>query len=378
MELGNKKILIITHYSGVYGANISLAEYLECTQIPRSNFLVIIPHPGPFENILKNLNIAYEIHWFEFNASDSTIPYIERTKIALKRIKKILTLYNAVKHFSPSVIYSNSSVIYYGFFIARLLGVPHLWHIREFGYLDYNLLPDFGFRFQRLLFKLNYNNIAISNAIALYHKLRQRNTVIIYNGVIKGNMISSADNLPNISFPLKFGVVGLIIPYKNQLKIIKAFKQFHEKYKKASKLYIIGIADEKYLKEIKGYITEEDLQDDIIFCGHIDDRTKIYGIFDILVVGSEHEGFGRTTAEAMSFGKIPIGYNGAGTKEVIKDNVTGLLFDNFDELPKIFQKLSEDAEYTEKLRRSVVLNFNKQFTTEYYSAKIDEIILKTL
>lgn len=47
---------------------------------------------------------------------------------------------------------------------------------------------------------------------------------------------------------------------------------------------------------------------------------------------SKLEGMGRTTVEAMANDCVVIGYNSGGTKELIKHNETGFLYNNFEEL----------------------------------------------
>lgn len=57
---------------------------------------------------------------------------------------------------------------------------------------------------------------------------------------------------------------------------------------------------------------------------------------DIEIVSSKQEAFGKITVEAM-MGQIPvIGSNSGGTKELIKHNQNGLLFEsgNADDLAK--------------------------------------------
>ena len=60
--------------------------------------------------------------------------------------------------------------------------------------------------------------------------------------------------------------------------------------------------------------------------GFVKNKTVIYQNTDCLVMASHNEGFGRVTAEAMANGVVVIGYDGGGTREVIKDKETGYLY----------------------------------------------------
>ncbi|MBK0382073.1 glycosyltransferase [Pedobacter sp. SD-b] len=374
----NKKILIITHYSSLYGANISLLAFLENTKIPLKNFIVIAPENGLLLNELEKMDIEYHIHWFEHNADFADISYFKRKINAFRRIKILLHLYRAIKRYNPSIIYSNSSVNYYGFFCAKFLTIPHVWHLREFGFNDYNLIPDFGFTFQRLLLKINDRNIAISKAIGSYYKLNASNTSIVYNGVVSSRNLRNITPKKNVIGKLRFGVVGLMVPYKQQLEVIKAFQRFKSMKLTDSILYLVGEDTEEYSQMISEYIKKNNLQEDIIFTGRITERANIYDLLDVVISAAKFEGFGRTTAEAMSYGKVVLGYNSAGNAEVIQHNKTGLLFDSFDELSVLMLKLDNDKTYVNQLQNDALLNFNLEFTSEVYSGKIDEVILSQL
>lgn len=42
------------------------------------------------------------------------------------------------------LVYSNSSCTLMGLLIAKVMGIPHIWHVREFGTQDFNLHPVLG------------------------------------------------------------------------------------------------------------------------------------------------------------------------------------------------------------------------------------------
>ncbi len=341
--------------------------------------MVILPNKGEMSLELEKLNIKYIYHWYPLNVNSSEYNFYIRFKSAIKKITYIFQLYKLIKNIKPRLIYSNSSVLYYGFFISKLLRIPHIWHLREFGTLDYQLTPDFGFNFQKKLLSINTFNIAISQSIAQHYNLKNKNSETVYNGVVKEDELTKKFEFSNFKTDLNYGVVGVIVPYKNQLEIIKAFHlllESKDKSFKNCKLYLIGEGSGEYYETILQYINSQRLGENIILTGHIKETKKIYALFDILINGSIYEGFGRVTVEAMSYGKIPIGYNHSGNAELIENEVTGLLFNDFNALYFILLKISSDRKYLKELQIKMRNSFKKEFTIEHYCKSLDNIFSK--
>lgn len=64
------------------------------------------------------------------------------------------------------IIYTNSSVTPVGALVAFLLRKPHIWHVREFGEEDYDILFDFGNKWSmKLMDQLSFRIIVISEAL---------------------------------------------------------------------------------------------------------------------------------------------------------------------------------------------------------------------
>lgn len=373
---GQKHIIIITHYSGLYGANVSMLEYLSNTSLPISNFLLIIPTEGIIEERLKSLGIKYIIYSFKFNTSATPFKYSE-FKPRLRKFKMLKGLKGILKLYNPAVIYSNSSVIYYGFFLAKMFGVKHIWHLREFGKEDYELNHDFGLRLFKYLLRVNDANICISKTIKSYYNLNSsKKSHLIYNGIATVKQISEIKE-KQFSDVLTFGVIGVVKAYKQILETIKAFHQYLSLQKSNDLLLITGLRiEDAYNQAIDDYITAHNLGENIIFRGHVSGRNDIYDSLDLLIHGAKYEAFGRVTAEAMSYGVVPIGFNYGGTTEIIQHSVNGYLFNDFNELTALLRNIKSNKAQLLNIQHHLKDNFNKEFTVEANAAKIDAVITK--
>lgn len=373
------RVVFISHYGSLYGANQSLLTFIEHSTMSKADMIVIVPELGAFTDKLTEIGVQFIHQLFSPNIYRAHQGLFRRHWNGVKKLRWLFKLYIILKKLKPVLIYSNSSILYYGFFLSKLLGIPHIWHLREFGALDFKIYPDFGLNFQRYLLSKNTFNIAISRSISKYYKLNEHNSKIIYNGVSTSAEFAETYKEKSFDKPLTFGVVGAIMPYKGQLQIVEAFHQFLvTKGVKENTLYLIGLSVGDYVDEISAYIKNNNLEKNIIIIGHVKERAQIYRKFDVLINGAKNEGFGRTTVEAMSYGIVPIGYNHSGITETIAHKVNGILFDSFDILPAILIHIDQNRAALQALQKNIKANFNPDFLTENYCAKLDHIINKNI
>jgi glycosyltransferase involved in cell wall biosynthesis len=89
---------------------------------------------------------------------------------------------------------------------------------------------------------------------------------------------------------------------------------------------------------------------------------------------SKNEGLGRVTLEAMSYGKPIIGFDNAGTKEIIEDGKDGVFYNNHEKLSKLMEKFIQEQEWAYKLGLNGIRKIERSFLIEYYAENIYKII----
>ena len=67
------------------------------------------------------------------------------------------------------------------------------------------------------------------------------------------------------------------------------------------------------------------LSDCMMFLGDRDDMPDVMAAFDVFVLSSHNEGFGRVLVEAMAAGAVPVSTMVGGTPDVVEDGVSGFL-----------------------------------------------------
>lgn len=95
------------------------------------------------------------------------------------------------------------------------------------------------------------------------------------------------------------GDVGRLEKQKNISYLIDIFSQYHKKNPK-SYLMIIGNGSDK--DELKKYVVEKRLNDEVIFTGEVSDTSQYLSALDIFVMPSLYEGLPVTLVEAQASG----------------------------------------------------------------------------
>jgi glycosyltransferase involved in cell wall biosynthesis len=320
------KILFIAHSSEIGGAEKSLVELIKGLLEKDIVCHVAIPASGALAEELNKISVSSHIIYLPWCA-DGEKKYDHNRIIEIE--KSSLDVMELIRSIKPDIVYSNSSVILQGAIASKILGIKHIWHIREFGELDYDI--DYYLPIEKraeFIFENSDKIIFISKALAdYYHKyISDKKSEVVYNNVKISDSLENCGNKNNEKLELL--MVGNIHPAKGQLDAVKAIKLLKDRDLNDIVLRIVGRKSQGYYKEIADFVDEYHLNDQICFSDFIPNPAKFFKESDIVLMCSKSEGFGRVTVEAMLFGKPVIGAYAGGTKEIIRDNENGLFYES--------------------------------------------------
>ena len=182
-----KKILFITHYPGVGGANLSMV-YLINNLMDHHGVkpLVYLPVAGPITELLDKFSIPYEIHrYVSWRTQDQGARNIIQA-IAMLIFNTFLAIKLSHRVKKYDIIYSNSSKVVFGAFLKFYTKRPLIWHLREFGTIDYPMVFLLPKKCVARIFKYANVCIAISKEVEnVYRTLfsPHANYKLIYNGI---------------------------------------------------------------------------------------------------------------------------------------------------------------------------------------------------
>ncbi|HSQ56582.1 MAG TPA: glycosyltransferase family 4 protein, partial [Gemmata sp.] len=327
-------IAFVTHYTELYGANLSLLNLIAGLASYGVRAHVICPDRGDLLPALARQNIPAAVIPFEWWVSPRRTPQGGARRFT-QNLKRLPSFTSHLAQWKIDLVYSNSSVFAIGAMAAAELGLPHVWHLREFGRRDYDLLPDFGSRMARLAYGTAAATIFVSNALkrAVLGKVERPNVHVVYNGVASlaefDERREAAERLRSRRQPFTFVLVGRFRESKGQDVAIRAFAKLRVLHPNVRLLLVGGAGgtgDQGYFDQCQALAGELGVADRVEFWGYIPDPERAFLAADAALMCSRNEAMGRVTAEAMAACRPVIGYDSGGTSELIDHERTGLLY----------------------------------------------------
>ncbi len=376
------KILFITHYSKLYGANRSLLLLLKGLKEKNINLMVFLPKDGPLINELEKLNIPYrKIRFFTWMGVRNNFFFIQASFRFLFNLLILPILALFTLKFRPSLIYTNSSTTPIGIYLALLIRKPHVWHIRELGKLDYNLEYDLGRKYFNYFMNKSAAIICISDFVkANLFNGNWKNVSVISNAVFSDNDLKTLDTKPSIekSDVFTFLIMSIVHPSKNIHDAIEALAKVIKELQNIRLVICGGDEDIQYRKNLNDLISKLALDEFVSFMGFVEKPSEIYKISDAVLVCSRNEAWGRAAAEAMIFEKPVIGYKGGGTLGIISDKENGLLYENIEDLVSCMKSVMQDKELVSILTKNARQSALKRFNQSDYVENIFRVITGVL
>jgi glycosyltransferase involved in cell wall biosynthesis len=381
------RVAFLTHYTELYGANLSLLNLID--GLGRRGVLarVVCPEPGDLLGVLAARGVPAAVIPFEWWVStDRTAEGVARR--FRRNLRSLRAIADQFSRWGTDLVYSNSSVFAIGALAAVELGLPHVWHLREFGNRDYDLWPDTGATLARLAFRTADAAIFVSHALrrAFMGRTTPANTHVIYNGVADEAAFDArrqaADALRGRRQPFTFVLVGRFRESKGQHVAIRAFAEFAAKRPDARLLMVGGAGgtgDQDYFDRCRALPAELNVADRVEFWGYVPDPERAFLAADCALMCSRSEAMGRVTAEAMSACRPVIGFDAGGTSELIAHDSTGLLYRGGpSELAACMARYAADPEHARRHGEVGWAAARARHTTEAYAARVHEVIRDVL
>ncbi len=189
------RIVFLVHDNKKGGAALSFLDMVKGVS-KENEVYVFTPHnKGFIPDELERLGIWHKsAHFYWWEIAKIGNPAIDFARFLLYRVLALVNCAEAiklakwVKRLGIDVIHSNSSTINIGAIVSKKTGIPHVWHLREFGNLDFSLVPV---RKRDSLERIiNLGNspyyVAISEYVAKYYGeyIKDSSRIsIVYNGI---------------------------------------------------------------------------------------------------------------------------------------------------------------------------------------------------
>jgi glycosyltransferase involved in cell wall biosynthesis len=375
------RIVFVTHYGYLYGANRSLLTLIEELRSRSVESFVIAPELGSIKAELEERRIPHIVCPFKTWMS-SPEHHWKRPIRLLYNLTVLPYLALRVQRWDPDLIHSNSVVTPIGALLSEALGLPHTWHIREFGDLDYGLEPDLGHRVFRWALGRSSALIPVSKAVRKH--LAEGVDVpahVVYNGVVTQRQLETYrtefdDEMSSESRsrPYTFAMLGRIRPSKGQEQAIRALHHLREEGRNV-RLLLAGEGELEYEQSLKKLSQSLGISDSVSLLGFVEEPFDVYQQADAVLMCSPNEAMGRVTAESMAAVRPVIGYDSGGTAELIEDGENGLLYDGTtSDLERCMRQCSENPSWSRELGRNGWERARENYTSEVYAEKVFNIM----
>ena len=391
--MNKKNVLFISHSSDLYGAEKSLLLLLK--NINREIFkpIIILPNAGPLYEIIEKYNIkAYEVKlswWVKSNDKKHTIySFLRFIKKLMNELLSFYKLLKIIKKEKINLIYTNTIVVGSGSIAAKILKVPHIWHIREIINHNSNITPIFERKFlfkfiKRFSDKIIVNSKATAEQFDIIGESKKK-FCIVYNAIdLRDFKLKKNEHRSNkgiYEFDWLVAVVGSIQPIKRQVDAIQSIKLAKRIIPNIKLLVIGGDGDCKYINKLKEIIKKENLIENVLFMGYRDDVPNILLRCKALLVPSWNESFGRAVIEGMAACIPVIAVNSGGPKEIITNEIDGFLVP--PQKPKIISKKIIELYNSPSMGKTIGHNarktVEKRFNVNLYVRNIEKIMIEVI
>ncbi|MFA0526218.1 glycosyltransferase family 4 protein [Vibrio sp. 10N.222.52.C3] len=378
-----KTVLFVFHDSKPRsGATASMLDIIDNLLIKEDiKLLALIPKTN---DGLRDLLEKKNIESIESRIYGGRHPLTERNLEALTyRFKgllkslvtyfSVLSILTKVNTLKVDVIYSNSSDNYAGYFLSKLLRIKHIWHVREFGIEDQNCKHAIGEKKFHKWLNSSEKVIVISKALKgkLAKHVDAQKLCLVYDDV-KFPSVELTES-KNYGPLLKLLIVGTISEGKGQKFVIDVVNLLNSTGVHCT-LSIAGDIDSSYAKYLIDYVRKNNISN-ISFLGFREDIDSLRGSYDIGIVASRAEAFGRVTIEGMSAGLVMVASNAGANPELISDRENGFLYEenNTESLSNVISYISKHKDTLNDIRDNA-FQFSKRFDSGVSSQNIFNII----
>lgn len=312
-----KKLIIFNASAFIYGAERGLINFIKASK-DVVDITVVIPSHGPLVKKLKELNVSVKIFplpvlMFSFSPLYFPIFILLSVVTAL-----FFTFY--VTHKKIDIVCSNSLLLTFPVFVAKLTRRKHIWYIREF--FSPNLL-----NLALGIFAQKFSHQIIYQSKTIKHKfVHTTKGTIIYEPIYpetyrihSPELIKKEFNLPLTSKIIT--IISRIHPSKGQLEFIEQMKDTLRNY---NNLFLLLAGDitpstlknRLYKQRIKKIIKKYNLKN-VVLLEFQQEVDKILSISDICVFPFlREEPFGIAVAESLAFGNLTFFPRKGGLGEV--------------------------------------------------------------
>lgn len=242
--------------------------------------------------------------------------------------RAVATIAALIREHRPDVVVTNTIVSPWGALAAKIVGVPHVWFVHEYGDLDHGL----DFRIGR---DETFDDIAllselvVANSRTMHDHLQQwipaDSMTIAYPPIDLSRATGRLREDSDPAADLRVVLVGRLARSKGYARLLDAIAALRDEGIRIRSDLIGGSsAGERAL--VVDRIAELGLEGLVAVVGEMADPFPLMEKADVGIMASDFEAFGRVTVEYMALGLPVIAADSGANRELVRDGETGWIF----------------------------------------------------
>lgn len=331
-------ILYVHSSDEMYGSDQVLLQLVEGIDKARYHPIVVLPTDMPYSGSLTK-----ELDEKKITVIHQKLAVLRRKYFGLAGIliyffrffKSTYSLMQIIRKYNVAMVHSNTLAVIPGALAAKLMGIPHVWHVHEIIIHPRSLWRITSWILPRLSDKVVAVSEATREHLSTGNQKNFTKTIVIHNGLnIKefgynagmGNKIRLEWKIPP-NCPL-IGMVGRINHWKGQDYFLKVASLVARRCPEANFAIVGGtVPGQEDIKKSLHQLAEDlGLSRSLLMEEFRTDIPEVLDAFDILIFPSTlPDPFGMVVLEAMAAARPVVANAHGGCTEIINDGVTGIL-----------------------------------------------------
>jgi len=377
------KVLFVGSGDDSKGGALSLLELVEML---KKNFgydiIVINPKKNKLNKKCDDLEIEnYHLGFQEMICQKRGGLFKFWLKYALKYMRYFFCNYLALKRamkydFSDvDLIHSNTTAVDFGAKLAKKIKKPHVWHIREFGKEDFN----FYYFHRNIAGFINENSekvITVSDAVYkswLSKGVDESKMIRIYHGVAGSKYEDVQKKVEEPSDKtLRLILCGGVTDAKGQSLVIDALEKIRSEKRKKIQVDFYGHGKTEYIEKLSRKAKASNVYELISFKGYFSNIEEYLPHYNVGLVCSRAEAFGRVTVEYLLSGLCVLASESGANSELLRSGKYGILFEanNANSLAKQLERLVDYPDKIEYFAQKVKAYASENFLLDNNIHKI--------
>ncbi|MBM4429968.1 MAG: glycosyltransferase family 4 protein [Chloroflexi bacterium] len=372
-------VLIVDTCPEMSGAEVTLVAMLKKWDQSRFHPIVAIPAIGTLPQQLAGIGV--ETHIVPMDPLVKTRNLLKASGYPWAVFSTVRRLARLAEERHVSLMHTNSLRAHlYGLLAAKLVGVPAVPYLHDLypdGWVRRGLISLFEFGAVRII----VNSRAVQATFDDAPRCRDK-VALIYPPLDEGFGPANSPEKVQAEFGLEgcYPVVGLVAhlhPMKRPEDLIQAAPLVLAEYPLARFLIVGGThaAPPGYFEDLVQLVADLGLREQVTFVGFRHDVAEFYTAFDMLVLTSLGEPFGKVLIEAMASETPVIGTALAGPLEIIQHGVTGFLIPPCDPaaVADAILDLARHPEQAKAMGRAGRQWVKDRFSIERYTASMESL-----